>query len=222
MKVRTFIAPLLMALMFLVPAGAGATATTVGTDPAGDWGMGDPDADPVLAVLGDQLGQDLVSAAIEPDGDTVNFIIGVTTLPAAGGVPEFSRYTWDMMVDGTLRELDGKFTNYTRGTCDPTAGTCPPPRDPGTAPFAVRGNCSTTGNVTTCQEVGLVHATFDQATGTITIPVPKSLLPGCEIDAGPNVFGSAGESISAIPAAFVSSSAFPLDVLLVEEVVNVC
>ena len=196
-----------------VSSAAGAAKTTkVGTDPAGDWG-----GDPTGAPIGDALGQDLVGAEIGmADAKTVNFIIKLNSLPPSGGIPEASRYTWDFSVNGKFTELDGKFTNYSRGICDPTAGSCPPPRDPGMQPFFVRGNCATNeANVTTCEEVGVVQATFDAAAATITIPVPLALIKaksGSKIGPAANIFGG---SISAAPSAFFTSSAAPLDTLSV-------
>ncbi|MBW3618788.1 MAG: hypothetical protein KY461_00955 [Actinobacteria bacterium] len=90
------------------------TSVVVGEDPFSDWGGGGNDA-----VVGHALGQDLVEASIRmPDADTVEFQIEVTFLPSAGDVagwPEASRYVWDILVDGEFVELDGRFTNYTRG-----------------------------------------------------------------------------------------------------------
>lgn len=190
----------------------------VGEDAAGDWGSGAEEA-----AVGAALGQDLTKASIGmPTTDTVNFVINVSALPANGGVPEVTRYTWDMLVDGQFVELDGKWTNYSRGVCDPTSGACPPPRDPGTQPFFVRGDCvAGEGNVTTCKEIARVKATFDAATGSITIPVPTTVLkaqPCSKIEGGPNIFG---ETISATPAAYVSSSLAPLDTLLVEQIFQI-
>jgi hypothetical protein len=118
-------------------------------------------------------------------------------------------------------ELDGKFTNYSRGACDPTSGQCPPPRDPGTAPFLVRGNCVTTSagsNVSTCQEIGLVHAKFDAAKATITIPVPLAMIKaksGSKIAPAMSDFTSLlGGPIVAVPATFLSESAYPADALI--------
>lgn len=185
----------------------------VGTDAAGDWGG---NVDPTIAPIGDGLGQDLTEAVIEMGEDnTVNFVIKVNSLPANGGAPEVSRYVWDVMVDGEFVELDGKWSNYSRGACDPTSGQCPPPRDPGMQPFMIRGNCTTdsTANVTTCEELGIVHATFDPATKTITVPVPLELINaknGSKIAPGTNIFGG---SVSASPAAFFTSSAMPLDTM---------
>jgi hypothetical protein len=194
-------------------ASAAPKAMVVGEDASGDWGT---NVDPTLSPIGDALGQDLVGASISGDSKTINFIIQLNSLPPSGGVPEFSRYTWDLNVDGKFVELDGKFTNYTRGVCDPTAGSCPPPRDPGMQPFFVRGNCAANeANVTICEEIGVVQASFDAAAGTITIPVPGKLIgakKGSKITPGTNIFGG---SISATPAAFVSSSAAPLDFMSV-------
>lgn len=190
------------------PAGP----VVVGTDDAGDWGS---EQDPTIAPAGDALGQDLIEAEIAmADKQTVNFIIKLKSLPPIGGAPEISRYTWDMDVDGNFTELDGKFTNYTRGVCDPTSGQCPPPRNPGTQPFMVRGACEVNdANVTLCKELGIVQATFDAAKATITIPVPLELINakhGSKITPGTNIFGG---SISAAPAAYFTSSAMPLDTM---------
>ncbi|HVM28274.1 MAG TPA: hypothetical protein VM433_11485 [Mycobacteriales bacterium] len=185
-------------------------AQQVGTDDLGDWGGGGD-----AAAVGHALGQDLLSASIGmPDAGTVEFVIGVSFLPSPGGAPEVSRYVWDFEVDKRFFELDGKFTNYSRGACDPTSGQCPPPRDPGLAPFLLRGDCvAGEGNVTTCKELGRTAARFDPQSRTITVPVPTTLLgaqPCSRITGGTNIFGG---SVSASPAAFVSTSAAPLDTL---------
>ena len=208
-----------LAAAAFAPAGASAAKAAkpvvVGTDAAGDFGA---NVDANLAPLGDALGMDLTEASIAGDAKTINFTIKVNSLPPSGGTPEIARYVWDLNVNGKYVELDGKFTNYSRGACDPTAGTCPPPRDPGMQPFLVRGNCttSTTGtNVTTCEEIGIVQATFDAATGTITIPVPAKLIgakPGSKITPAATIFGG---TVSAAPAAFVSNTAGPVDTLTV-------
>jgi hypothetical protein len=206
-----------VALLALGGAGNVATAAPkampVGEDASGDWGA---NVDPTIAPIGDALGQDLVGAEISGDSKTLNFIIKLNSLPPSGGVPEISRYTWDLNVDGKFVELDGKFTNYSRGICDPTSGQCPPPRDPGMQPFFVRGNCAANeANVTICEEIGIVQASFDAAAGTITIPVPGKLIgakKGSKITPGTNLFGG---SISATPAAFVSNTAGPLDFMTV-------
>ena len=220
MTTRKIAALALMALVvaaFVAPGVASAKGkkksgpVVVGTDEAGDWG-----ADPQLAPLGDGLGQDLTEASIGmADKTTVNFIIKLNSLPPSGGTPELTRYTWDMLVDGEAVELDGKFTNYTRGACDPTSGQCPPPRDPGQQPFLVRGDCVTDGSVTTCQEKGIVQASFDAATATITVPVPLDLLsgkPGSKIAPATGTFGG---TISAVPSAFLSATTLPADTMTV-------
>ncbi len=198
------------------PASAGkkkAGPVVVGKDAPNDWGS---NVDANLAPIGNLLGQELVEASIGmADAKTVNFIIKVASLPAPGGMPEFTRYNWDFMVDGKGLELDGKFTNYSRGACDPTSGQCPPPRDPGSAPFFVRGNCSTVGTTIVCEEVGLVHAAFDAGSGTITIPVPMDMIgakKGSKITGGASDFGG---TVAAAASAFVSPFAAPNDNLTV-------
>ncbi len=187
----------------------------VGTDAANDWGS---NVHAQLAPIGNLLGQELVEAAIEKvDATTLNFIIKVNSLPPTGGVPEITRYVWTMTVDGTLLQLDGKFTNYSRGACDPTSGQCPPPRDPGLQPFILRGECrvepTPVTNLTICEELAKLQGVFDAAEATITIPVPVDALgakPGSKIAGIPGTFGG---TISAAPAAFVTSSNFPMDQL---------
>lgn len=203
---------LALALASLVPAQA--ATTVVGTDPADDWGAEfDPEADP----LGGPLGQDLVSASITTGGDTVVFTIGVTMLPG-GGIPELSRYVWALDVNGAYAELDGKFTNYSRGTCDPTSGACPPPRDPGMSPFFVRGDCDTSGQVVTCREIGKVQASFDEASATISIPVPAAMLGDSDcLTIGPGLNSSFSATVTAIPSAFVSTATTPHDTMEVSE-----
>ncbi len=206
-----FIAP-------LAPAGAAPAPKTVGTDDEGDWGANTALAGTPAQALGGPTGQDLVEAQVGmADAKTVNFIIKVSSLPPTGGVPEAVRYVWSVDVDGEYVELDGKFTNYTRGACDPTAGTCPPPRDPGQAPFMVRGNCVDNQAAVTCEEIGLVHGEFDASAGTITVPVSLELLgakPGAKITNGiqPN---SNFSGIWAIPSVFASQADMPKDELLI-------
>lgn len=223
---KRFGAPALIGLFvagLLLPAvGAGAKpakTVVVGKDDAGDWGVNGPTADNSLSQVGDFLGMDLIEASIGmADTKMVNFIIKVNSLPPMGGMPEISRYIWSLSVGKEYVELDGKFTNYSRGACDPTAGSCPPPRNPGQAPFLVRGNCETNdANITTCQEIGLVNATFVQAEGTITIPVPLEMIgakPGTKITAGASDFTTqAGGTVIAIPSVFLSRTDMPADAL---------
>ena len=208
----------LVAAVMVMPVGAAQAAkkksgpVVVGTDPEGDWGDGSNTA------VGDALGQDLVSATIGmADAKTVNFVIGLKSLPPVGGAPEVSRYSWDFSVDGTHLELDGKFTNYSRGACDPTSGQCPPPRDPGLQPFILRGECrvepTPVTNLTICEELAKIQGVFDAAEATITIPTPVEALgakPGSKIT---GVAGTFGGTISAAPSAFFTSSAMPMDQL---------
>jgi hypothetical protein len=203
-------------------AVAGKKPVVVGEDPAGDWGA---NVDAQLAPIGDAFGMDLTGAEISYDGKNVNFVIKLNSLPPSGGAPEIARYTWNFFVDKKELELDGKFTNYSRGTCDPTAGTCPPPRDPGLQPFTVRGDCvenpTPATTITTCTEFAKVAGVFDAAAGTITIPVPAEAIgakKGSKIAPGVNIFGG---SISAIPSAFLSSSGFPWDVLILTKTFKV-
>ncbi len=178
-------------------------------EPVGDWGGGGD-----AAAVGSALGQDFEAAYLEYGDGTFTFTLGMTELPAAGGMPEATRYGWSFSYNDVAFELDGKFTNYSRGACDPTAGSCPPPRDPGIGYFALRGNCETgEGNVTLCEELGGVTATFDPATGEIAIPVPAALLTD-EVRACDTISGDAsfiGQSVWAAPSAFVTSSAMPYD-----------
>ncbi|HEX2058030.1 MAG TPA: hypothetical protein VHI71_06635 [Actinomycetota bacterium] len=226
MKTHTRILAAVMGAALLAGAAIGGSAqaakpkgpVVVGTDASNDWGS---NRDPQLAPIGGALGMELVEAAIErADATTLNFHIKVAGLPPGGGVPEFVRYVLTMTVDGTLLQLDGKFLNYTRGACDPTAGTCPPPRDPGSAPFMVRGNCTDNGGAAvTCEEIGLVNGSFDSATGTITVPVPLELLgakPGSVIAHGMQP-GSNFQGVWAIPSAWASQGDMPLDEMLISK-----
>jgi hypothetical protein len=188
----------------------------VATDDAADWGS---NVDAAIAPVGGALGQELVEASISmADAKTINFVIKLNALPPTGGMPEFTRYTWDFTVDGETRELDGKFTNYTRGACDPTSGQCPPPRDPGLQPFLLRGNCTQTATPATtlnlCEELAKIQAVFDAAAGTITIPVSVAALgakPGSKIVGAIGTFSS---TISAAPSAFLTYGTFPMDGLI--------
>lgn len=211
-------------------------ATWVGTDDAGDWGEA---TNPDLAPVGAALGQDLENAWIRLGSDDIDFMFEVSNLPSRpGGLPEVTRYTWNFDVNGVPLELDGKFTNYSRGTCDPTSGQCPPPRVPEERQFILRGLCETDTtlpmNLTFCQELAIVQATFDANEDLITITIPQSALitamnanldeadqidgdtlPPCTVvGPAPNLFGG---TISAAPSAYLTSSAMPLDTLLVTE-----
>lgn len=222
---RFLIATMLAAALAFSPLAAGAQTIAplvVGTDPQGDWGGGGD-----AALVGHAAAQDLTAASIGmPNADTVDFVIEMSYLPSLGGIPEGSRYTWNFNVasldpaDPTTYgpanpvEIDGKFTNYSRGACDPTSGQCPPPRDPGLQPFSVRGDCQTNeANVTTCREIAKVQGVFSPVQRTITVSLPSDLIglgPCTIIGAGTNLFGG---SVSAAPSAFFTSSAMPLDTL---------
>jgi hypothetical protein len=211
-----------VAAAIVAPAGSAVAKkkakgpVVVATDVTGDWGA---NADPTISPAGTEAGGDLVEASIAmADKATINFVLKLDKLPASGGTPEALRYIWGLTLDGDYLELDGKFTNYSRGSCDPTAGSCPPPRDPGSAPFAVRTNCVATQNVSTCEEVGLVHATFNGDDSTITIPVPLELVgakPGSKIAYGMSDFATTcGGSIIAILSTFTSTCpSYPNDVM---------
>ena len=228
MKRKSFAALALAATLaaaIALPAGTASAGkkvagpVVVGTDDAGDWGAA---VNSDIAPAGDALGQDLTGAeiAMSEDKKTINFVIKVNSLPPAGGMPEVSRYVWDFHVNGgDVMEIDGKFTNYSRGACDPTSGQCPPPRDPGLQPFLVRGNCVVEAtpamNLTICEELAKVQAIFDSAAGTITVPVPASAIgakPGAKITGGAGTFGG---TISAAPSAFFTRSDMPMDLLIV-------
>ena len=218
-KLRNSVLFLAVAALVLGPS-ASAFAGVVGKDAKGDYGQNGPNGDNSLSPVGEALGMDLLQASITGNAKKVNFQIKVNGLPPIGGTPEAVRYVWGFTVNGKYAELDGKFTNFSRGTCDPTASTCPPPRNPGMAPFAVRGNCTTNeANLTTCKELGLVHAKFNAAKGTITIPVPAKLIKargGSKIAPALSDFTSqAGGTVVAIPSAWVSSTGFPADALTV-------
>jgi hypothetical protein len=210
------VATVAVGLLALPGTALAGKAVTVGKDAAGDWGKDvapDPAMAPAFAAIGDGLGQDLVSASIGTKGKSVLFIIGLKSLPPMGGVPEITRYTWDFTVNGKGFELDGKFTNFSRGICDPTAGSCPPPRNPGLQPFFLRGNCSQVQNVVTCEELALVQGVFDAGKATITIPVSMKLLkakPGSKIVGAGGTFGG---TVVAAPSAFLTSGNAPMDLL---------
>lgn len=181
----------------------------LGTDDPADWGT---NVDPGVAPAGDVLGQELIEASMAmADATTVNFIIKVKSLPPSGGMPEFTRYGWEFMVDGHPFQLTGGFTEYIRGVCNPNVtNSCPPPRDPGAAPFFIRTGPCNVGAA--CTEEGLVHATFDAATATITIPVPLEMIdakPGSKI--GPGASASFSGTVYSAPQANISQANLPYD-----------
>ena len=225
MKMKVFATALMVAL---VAAAFGAPASmagkkkaksgplVVGEDAAGDWGT---NVDPGVAPLGDALGMDLVSATLEmADAETVNFIIGLNSLPASGGIPETVRYTWNFSVDDEAFQLSGGFTEFIRGTCNPTTpNTCPPPRNPGMSPFFLRQGTCLVGADPDCHEAALINATFDAAAGTITVPVPLEALKGkngSKIIPGATNFGG---TIYAAPGVFATVASLPHDTLAATE-----
>jgi len=202
-----------LAAVFVLPSTSVAAGKTkrLAKDPAGDWGS---NVDPTISPVGDALGQDITGASMGRNKKNLNFIIELNSLPPNGGAPEVSRYQWAFNVNGNAFELDGKYTNYSRGACDPTSGQCPPPRDPGMQPFMLRGNC-VSGTVITCEELGFVHATFDADKATITIPVPLKTLkakPRSKV---------LGGTITTSPAAFFTASAGPNDTLTISKIYKI-
>ena len=202
----------------VAPAASAAKApkpVKVATDDAGDWGS---NVEPTLAPVGGVLGQELVEASIGmADAKTVNFVIKVAGLPPTGGIPEFARYSWDFTVNGEAFGMSGNFTDYARGVCyPPHTNSCPPPKDPGTQPFFIRqGPCTIgSGGLGECNLVATAKATFDVASGTITIPVPTDAIgakPGAKIGPGANsVFGA---TIYASPAAVSANANGPHDTM---------
>lgn len=185
---------------------------TGGFEQVGDWNGGQQ------AEVGDALGQDIEAAFIEYADDTFTFTIDLVSLPPIGGTPEATRYGWSFRYNDLELELDGKFTNYSRGACDPTAGTCPPPRDPGMAPFLLRGNCAADDSLpitlTLCEELANVSATFDTAEATITVPIPASALAPEGVQACDEIAGIGsfiGNSVWSAPSAFITNTAMPFD-----------
>ncbi len=226
MKIRTALSLLLAAALIgglVAPSGLAAKKkkksgpVVVATDAADDWGS---NVDGGLQPIGAAIGLELVEATIAPvDAKTVNFIIKVAGLPPSGGIPEFARYGWDFTVDGEAIAMSGAFTDYLRGICYPAhTNTCPPnpPSDPGMQPFYIRsGPCTVgAGGLGECNLLATVHATFDAAAGTITIPVPLEAIgakPGSAI--GPGANATFGASLYATIATVTASPAAPHDVM---------
>ncbi len=197
-------------------AGKAPKPVKVATDDAADWGS---NVDATLAPVGKALGQELVEASIGmADAKTVNFVIKVAGLPPTGGIPEFARYSWDFTVNGEAFGMSGNFTDYARGICYPAhTNSCPPPKDPGTQPFYVRqGPCTIgAGGLGECNLVATAKATFDVATGTITIPVPSAAIgakPGAKI--GPAANAVFGATIYASPSFITANANGPHDTMI--------
>lgn len=226
-KLHTLLATLLVATLGFAPAPFADAPEpddegfVMVSDPdferAGDWGDGGDQQ----AALGEALGQDLLAAYIRLDegADSYTFRIEAVSLPAVGGMPEATRYGWSFTYNDVHFELDGKFTNYSRGACDPTSGQCPPPRDPGLAPFFLRGNCVTEGSLTTCDELGAVNAVFDAESATIDITVPAAMLSedGAQpCDRVAPIASFIGDPLWAAPSAFVTLNTAPHDGVWIE------
>lgn len=179
----------------------------------GDWGGGGD-----LGTAGSAAGQDFTAAYLEYRDDTFFFVLELTELPPVGGTPEATRYGWSFRYNDLELELDGKFTNFSRGTCDPTAGSCPPPRYAGLYTFLLRGNCYTDSSLpmslTLCEEFARIPAQFDTAASTITIPIPANVLAPEGVKACDEIVGMAsfiGDSIWAAPSAFITNTLMPFD-----------
>jgi hypothetical protein len=210
-------------------------AVVVGTQNAGTFGDSEEEG-----ALGTAIGADLRQATIRMlDAETLEFVIGLESLPPNGGAPEVVRYTWDFLVDGVKGQLDGKWSNYSRGACDPTSGQCAPParmpRDPGMQPFLLRANeqagCLTPQdsgapvpvpcglNFTAMDELDVLQGQFDTAEATITILIPVekiALIEGADFGPCSRITPSAGifgGVVEAMPAAFVSSTTMPADII---------
>lgn len=231
MKARNLIPALLVACLIAALAAPNGLAQgkgkgkkksgpqVVGTDAPDDWGA---NADPNLQPAGDLLGQELVEAQIGmADAKTVNFIIQLNSLPPWGGIPESSRYGWDIMVDGEAYGMSGAFTELVRGMCNPliTDPACPPnvgdPAQLLDAPFFIRNGPCLVG--AECNVVAIVNSTFDTGEATITIPVPLEAIqakPGSKVGPGAGPFGG---TVYAAPALLVSQGSLPLDFMVVEE-----
>jgi len=234
---------LMLTVALMVPAGVGAEEAEV-DDPrfptewhvVADGAEGDFGGDPEVAKVGHELGADLTEARIRmPDADHVEFQIQTTNLPANGGVPEFIRYTWDLLVDTgegpKEAQIDGKWSNYSRGVCDPTAGCDPTavggedgPKDPGQRPFFFRGDLEVTPigviNFNAMRNYATIPGDFNVADGTITVTVPTeaiSKLQGVEWGPCAKILpgaGLRGGVVESSLAAWLTSAAFPSDVLM--------
>jgi len=218
----------LVAAPLAAPSAAGkkkkkSGPVVVGKDAADDWGS---NVDPSIAPAGDALGQELVEASMGmADAKIVNFIIKLNSLPPWGGIPESSRYGWDITVDGEAYGISGAFTEVVRGMCNPliTDPACPPnvgdPAQLTDAPFFIRNGACTvgTGGPADCNVVAIVNAVFDPAEATITIPVPLEAIkakPGSKIAPGTSFYGG---TIYAAPALLVGFAVAPFDTMLVEK-----
>jgi hypothetical protein len=143
--------------------------------------------------------------------------LDVTEPLIAGGTPEATGYGWSFAYNGDEYELARKFTNYSRGACAPTAGSCPPARGPGVGYLSLRGNCTTSthgANLTLCEELGGVNDIFDPEDGTISILLGAEMVSVDGVAACDTISSSPsfiGQSVWAASSVFVTSSAFPYD-----------
>jgi hypothetical protein len=77
------------------------------------------------------------------------------------------------------------------------------------------------GTTVVCEELGIVHARFNAAKGTITVPVPMKLIKakrGSKIAGGATDFGG---TVAAVPSAFFSLLDGPNDTLTVTKTFKV-
>jgi len=185
----------------------------VATDPADDWGA---NVDPNIAPAGAALGMELLEASIglSQDKKNIEFILKLAT--SGGGVPELVRWGWEFSVDANAYQLNGGRTELVRGTCNPliTDPMCPPnvgdPAQLVDYPFFVRSGTCTAG--ADCKINAVVTATFDVASGTLTIPVPLDVVeakPGSTIAPLGGLFGS----IYAAPGLLVTTNGLPHDAI---------
>lgn len=189
----------------------------VGKDARLDWGDNIANGG---SLVGEYLDQDLLEARIGmATSKSVSFELRLKRMNGFSGIgievfgtPEITRYKWAFAVDRNFYELDGKATNYSRATCNPE-GPCPPPRDPGLGPFTL-SSCNRDG--TTCQEVGLVNATY-RIYNLITIELPVRMIrarPGSVISGRSTEFGDA---VVAFPdGADLAPGSFPHDTMKIK------
>lgn len=193
----------------------------VATDDPADWGA---NVDPTIAPAGTPLGMELVEAAIglSDDKKAINFIIKLAG-PTSGATPETIRYGWEFTVDGNAFQLNGGRTELVRGTCNPliTDPACPPnigdPAKLTNWPFFIRSGTCTVG--ADCKVNGVVNATFDVASSTITIPVPLEVV-GAKLGSTVGPMGGLFGAIYAAPGLLVTQNALPHDAIAITETIK--
>lgn len=182
---RRSLALFALALVVLGIAGGPASAKrsktmVVGKDAAGDWSK---DINPALAPLGDQLGQDLVSATIDATSPTeIAFVFGLTSLPTDQAPA--SVLVWDFTIGD-------KWWRLTNALCDPSStvtGTPPavtpnPPTscvpEPGVgATFELMecGDARVVNVFANCLARESVQAELDAGAGTISVSVSRDAI----------------------------------------------